>query len=89
MVQDLDEQVDRLEGGELAVAGVDADGEEEARVAAVDDLVGLELFCEVWVVVTVVVVVFSWVREGWGMRVCVGVRGLAAAGAAREERRAR
>jgi hypothetical protein len=38
-VKDLDEEVDGLEVGELVVVGVDAGAEEEARVAAVDDLV--------------------------------------------------
>ena len=42
-VEHLDEEVDALEVGELVVARVDAEGEEEARVAAVDDLVGAEL----------------------------------------------
>lgn len=42
-VQHLDEEVDGLEVRELVVVRVDARAEEEARVAAVDDLVGAEL----------------------------------------------
>lgn len=42
-VEDLDEEVDGLEEGELVVIGVDAGAEEEAGVAAVDDLVVAEL----------------------------------------------
>jgi hypothetical protein len=42
-VEDLDEEVDGLEVGELVVVCVDAGAEEEAGVAAVDDLVGAEL----------------------------------------------
>lgn len=42
-VEDLDEEVDGLEVGELVVVCVDADAEEEAGVAAVDDLVVAEL----------------------------------------------
>lgn len=42
-VEDLDEEVDGLEVGELVVVGVDAGAEEEPRVAAVDDLAVAEL----------------------------------------------
>lgn len=42
-VEDLDEEVDGLEVGELVVVGVDAGAEEEAGVAPVDDLVVAEL----------------------------------------------
>lgn len=42
-VEDLDEEVDGLEVGELVVVCVDAGAEEEAGVAAVDDLVVAEL----------------------------------------------
>lgn len=42
-VEDLDEEVDGLEVGQLVVVGVDAGAEEEAGVAAVDDLVVAEL----------------------------------------------
>lgn len=42
-VEDLDEEVDGLEEGELVVVCVDAGAEEEARVAAVDDLVVAKL----------------------------------------------
>jgi len=42
-VKNLDEEVDGLEVGELVVVGVDAGAEEEARVAAVNDLVVTEL----------------------------------------------
>lgn len=42
-VEDLDEEVDGLEEGELVVVGVDAGAEEEARVPPVDDLVVAEL----------------------------------------------
>lgn len=42
-VEDLNEEVDGLEEGELVVVCVDAGAEEEARVAAVDDLVVAEL----------------------------------------------
>lgn len=42
-VEHLDEEVDGLEVGELVVVGVDAGAEEEAGVAAVDDLVVAEL----------------------------------------------
>ena len=42
-VEDLDEEVDSLEEGELVVVGVDAGAEEEARVPPVDDLVVAEL----------------------------------------------
>ncbi|RUS17629.1 hypothetical protein BC937DRAFT_89701 [Endogone sp. FLAS-F59071] len=42
-VQDLHEEVDGLEVGELVVIGVDADAEEEASVTAVDNLVVAEL----------------------------------------------
>jgi len=42
-VEHLDEEVDRLEEGQLVVVGVDAGAEEEARVPAVDDLVVAEL----------------------------------------------
>jgi hypothetical protein len=42
-VEDLDEEVDGLEVGELVVVCVDAGAEEEPRVAAVDDLVVAEL----------------------------------------------
>jgi hypothetical protein len=42
-VEDLDEEVDGLEEGELVVVCVDAGAEEEAGVAAVDDLVVAEL----------------------------------------------
>lgn len=42
-VEDLDEEVDGLEVGELVVIRVDARAEEEAGVAAVDDLVVSEL----------------------------------------------
>lgn len=42
-VEDLDEEVDGLEEGELVVVGVDARAEEEARVPPVDDLVVAEL----------------------------------------------
>lgn len=38
-VEHLDEEVDRLEVGELVVVCVDAGAEEEARVPAVDDFV--------------------------------------------------
>lgn len=42
-VEDLDEEVDGLEEGELVVVCVDAGAEEEAGVAAVDDLVVAKL----------------------------------------------
>lgn len=42
-VENLDEEVDGLEVGELVVVCVDAGAEEEAGVAAVDDLVVAEL----------------------------------------------
>lgn len=42
-VEDLDEEVDGLQVGELVVVGVDAGAEEEPRVAPVDDLVVAEL----------------------------------------------
>lgn len=42
-VEDLDEEVDGLEEGELIVVGVDAGAEEESGVPAVDDLVVAEL----------------------------------------------
>lgn len=42
-IEHLDEEVDGLEEGELIVVCVDAGAEEEARVAAVDDLVVAEL----------------------------------------------
>lgn len=42
-VQHLDEEVDGFEVRQLVVVGVDARAEEEAGVAAVDDLVGAEL----------------------------------------------
>lgn len=42
-VQHLNEEVDRLEVGELVVVCVDARAKEEAGVAAVDDLVVAEL----------------------------------------------
>lgn len=42
-VQDLDEEVDGLEEGQLVVVGVDACAEEEAGVPAIDDLVVAEL----------------------------------------------
>lgn len=42
-IEDLDEEVDGLEVCELVVVCVDADAEEEAGVAAVDDLVLAEL----------------------------------------------
>lgn len=42
-VEDLDEEVDGLEIGELIVVCVDADAKEEACVAAVDDLVVAKL----------------------------------------------
>ena len=42
-VEHLDEEVDRLQIRELVVVGVDADAEEEAGVAPVDDLEGAEL----------------------------------------------
>lgn len=42
-VEDLDEEVDGLEEGQLVVVGVDARAEEEAGVPAVDDLVVAEL----------------------------------------------
>lgn len=42
-VEDLDEEVDGLEEGELVVVRVDAGAEEEARVPPVDDLVVAEL----------------------------------------------
>jgi len=42
-VQDLNKEVDGFEVSELVVVGVDADAEEEASVAAVDDLVVSEL----------------------------------------------
>lgn len=42
-VKNLDKEVDGLEVGELVVVGVDAGAEEEARVAAVNDLVVTEL----------------------------------------------
>ena len=40
VVEDLDEEVDCFQEGELVVRGVAGDGEVEARVAAVDDLEG-------------------------------------------------
>ena len=43
VVQDLNEEVDDLEVRELVVVDVDAQGEEEAGVAAVDELVRLVL----------------------------------------------
>lgn len=42
-VEDLDEEVDGLEVGELVIVGVDAGAEEETRVPAVYDLVVAEL----------------------------------------------
>lgn len=42
-IEDLDEEVDGLEVGELVVVGVDAGAEEQAGVAAIDDLVVAEL----------------------------------------------
>jgi hypothetical protein len=42
-VEDLDEEVDALEVGELVVVGVDAGAEEEAGIPPVDDLVVPEL----------------------------------------------
>ena len=51
-VEHLDEEVDRLEVRELVVVGVDADAEEEPRVAPVDDLEGAE-FDEVGLVLLV------------------------------------
>lgn len=42
-VEDLDEEVDGLEVGELVVVGVDAGAEEQARVPPVHDLVVAEL----------------------------------------------
>ena len=42
-VQHLDDEVDGFEVRQLVVVGVDARAEEEAGVAAVDDLVGAEL----------------------------------------------
>lgn len=42
-VEDLDEEVDGLEVGELVVVGVDADAEKQAGVAAVDELAAAEL----------------------------------------------
>lgn len=42
-VQDLDEEVDGLEVGQLVVVGVDAHTEEETGVAPIDDLVVPEL----------------------------------------------
>lgn len=42
-VEDLDEEVDGLEEGELVVVGVDAGAEEEAGVPPVDDLIVAEL----------------------------------------------
>ena len=42
-VEDLDEEVDRLEVGQLVIVGVDAGAEEEAGVPPVDDLVVAEL----------------------------------------------
>lgn len=42
-VEHLDEEVDGLEEGELVVVCVDASAEEEARIAAVDNLVVAEL----------------------------------------------
>lgn len=42
-VEDLDEEVDGLEEGELVVVGVDAGAEEEAGVPPIDDLVVAEL----------------------------------------------
>lgn len=43
MVQDLHEQVDGLQVGQLVVSDVHAQAEVEARIPPVDDLVGLEL----------------------------------------------
>lgn len=43
LIQELDEQVDRLEAQELVRRDVDAEDEEESGVAAVDDLVRPEL----------------------------------------------
>ena len=43
VVQDLDEEVDGLQVGQLVVGHVHAEREEEARVAAVDHLVLPEL----------------------------------------------
>lgn len=42
-VQHLDEEVNRFQIRQLVVVGVDADAEEEAGVAPVDDLQGAEL----------------------------------------------
>lgn len=42
-VEDLDEEVDGLEVGQLVVVGVDAGAEEQARVPSVDNLVVAEL----------------------------------------------
>lgn len=42
-IEDLDEEVDGLEEGQLVVIGVNARAEEEAGVPAVDDLVVAEL----------------------------------------------
>lgn len=42
-VENLDEEVDGLEKGELVVVCIDAGAEEEARVAAVDDFIVAEL----------------------------------------------
>ena len=42
-IEDLDEEVDGLEVGELVVVRVDADAEEQAGVSAIDDLVVPEL----------------------------------------------
>ena len=43
VVQDFHEQVDGLDQGQLVVRHVDAHGEEEACISAVDDLVGTVL----------------------------------------------
>ena len=42
-VEDLDEEVDRLEVGQLVIVGVDAGAEEKPRVPPVHDLVRPEL----------------------------------------------
>ncbi len=43
VVEDLHKQVDCFQAGQLIVGGINAHGEEQARIAPVHDLVGPEL----------------------------------------------